>query len=340
MSEDRGLLGDTWAFTKSGGSGIWNAGAGMVEGAKGLAKGGYKLVTDAEAREKAWETTKQLADATKEYGEAVYDDPWKAYRDARDGGLASIDKFEEARDLAEAEGRLAEFYGEMTGAGFFEVGTALIPIGLAAKAGKLGKVVNVADDVIDVAKSADKVEDVLDAAGKTERVLDKPVIIKPDAKCRSVSKCSAKAGGVKNLSNKNQKIFDDIYAKAPDAKREIDGLADEIADSVNGKVAKAPIKSKDRAVEKIVNDYEGDPSKIKDLARNTIITSDKDLDSVVAQLREKGANVKIIDGKSDPLGYSGVNTTVKTNKGLTGEIQVNTPEMIYAKEPESMARVL
>ena len=146
--------------------------------------------------------------------------------------------------------------------------------------------------------------------------------------------------GGKNLSSKNQKLFDDIYAKAPDAKREIDDLADDIANSVNGKVAKAPIKSKDRAVEKIVNDYEGDPSKIKDLARNTIITSDKNIDSVVAKLKDKGANVKIIDGKSDPLGYSGVNTTVKTNTGLTGEIQVNTAEMIYAKEPESMARIL
>ncbi|MCF6202159.1 MAG: hypothetical protein L3J59_00605 [Methylococcaceae bacterium] len=87
---------------------------------------------------------------------------------------------------------------------------------------------------------------------------------------------------MKNLSNKNQKLFDDIYAKPPDAKREIDGLADEIASSVNGKVTKAPIKPKDRAIEKIIND----------------------------------------------------------NAGLTGEIQVNTPEMIYAKEPESMARVL
>lgn len=50
--------------------------------------------------------------------------------------------------------------------------------------------------------------------------------------------------------------------------------------------------------------------------------------------------VKVINGETDPLGYSGVNSTIKTKAGIFGEIQVNTPEMIYAKESEAMARVL
>jgi hypothetical protein len=131
-----------------------------------------------------------------------------------------------------------------------------------------------------------------------------------------------------------------VYAKAPAAKLEIDSMADEIAEMFGGKVSKAPIKSQERAIQKIMNDYGGDSTKIKDLARNTIIVSPEKIDSVVAELSKRGANVKVINGATDPLGYSGVNSTIKTKAGIFGEVQVNTPAMIYAKESESMARVL
>jgi hypothetical protein len=48
--------------------------------------------------------------------------------------------------------------------------------------------------------------------------------------------------------------------------------------------------------------------------------------------------VKIIDSSNNPLGYSGVNTTFETRAGIMGEIQVNSPEMIYAKEAPGVAR--
>jgi hypothetical protein len=131
-----------------------------------------------------------------------------------------------------------------------------------------------------------------------------------------------------------------VYAKAPAAKLEIDSMADEIAKMYGGQVAKAPIKSQERAIHKIMNDYGGDATKIKDLARNTIVVSPEKMDAVVAELAKRGANVKVINGATDPLGYSGVNSTIKTQAGIFGEVQVNTPAMIYAKESESMARVL
>jgi hypothetical protein len=40
------------------------------------------------------------------------------------------------------------------------------------------------------------------------------------------------------------------------------------------------------------------------------------------------------------LGYSGVNSSLKTKNGITGEIQVNSPEMIYAKETPKNARAI
>lgn len=134
--------------------------------------------------------------------------------------------------------------------------------------------------------------------------------------------------------------FEAVYAKAPAAKAEIDTLADGIAAKYNGSVAKAPIKSAQRALEKINNDYGGDATKIKDLARNTIIVDDDKILSVTQELRDLGANVKVLDGSVNPMGYSGVNSSLMTRAGIVGEIQVNSPAMIYAKEPEALARVL
>ncbi|TBV03263.1 PAAR domain-containing protein [Phytopseudomonas dryadis] len=136
------------------------------------------------------------------------------------------------------------------------------------------------------------------------------------------------------------KGFERVYSKAPAAKREIDTIADQVAAQFGGRVAKAPIKSRERAMQKVMDHYDGDASRIKDLARNTIIVESDQIGAVTAELSRRGANVKIIDGASDPLGYSGVNTTVQTRAGIPAEIQVNSPEMIYAKEPEALARVL
>lgn len=57
-------------------------------------------------------------------------------------------------------------------------------------------------------------------------------------------------------------------------------------------------------------------------------------------LRERGVAIKEITPTKESLGYSGVNRTMKTASGLTGEIQVNSPEMIYAKETPANARAI
>ncbi len=130
----------------------------------------------------------------------------------------------------------------------------------------------------------------------------------------------------------------DMYKKAPAAKVELDNLATKIADESGGTVAKAPLKSMERAQQKIDSDYGGDPTKIKDIVRNTIVVPEDQIPTVTAKLRDAGAAVKVKTADADPMGYSGVNTTLKTSTGLTGEIQVNSPEMIYAKGPPEVAR--
>ena len=89
----------------------------------------------------------------------------------------------------------------------------------------------------------------------------------------------------------------------------------------------------------INNKYNGDYSRVSDIARNTIIVSPDDTSKVFKEL-QKNPNYfsgKFVDPKTDPLGYSGYNTKYRASNGHIAEIQINTPEMIYAKEPAESA---
>jgi hypothetical protein len=136
--------------------------------------------------------------------------------------------------------------------------------------------------------------------------------------------------------------LDEMYLKSPAAKAEIDTMAEAIAKATGGRVAKAPLKGRARALEKAI-EYEkrgGDASNVKDIARNTIVVEQSQYHKAVSLLKEQGAKVKTIDPKTDPMGYSGTNAVVKTKAGVPAEIQVNTPEMIYAKERPEIARAI
>lgn len=140
-----------WAGAWEGFSG---AAVGLWEGGKALVQGGYALATDPEAREQAWEATKGAANAVGDYASAVYDDPEKLWTDVRDGTLAAYSAAEEFVQTADAED-----WGELIGAGVFEVGTALIPV---TKVTKLGTAAKLADNAADAARVIDKTEDVVD----------------------------------------------------------------------------------------------------------------------------------------------------------------------------------
>jgi hypothetical protein len=137
---------------------------------------------------------------------------------------------------------------------------------------------------------------------------------------------------------KTETQLDEMYEAAPAAKAEIDQMATEIANEHGGTVAKAPLKSKERALEKANNDYGGDASRVSDIARNTIVVPKEKISDVASALKDRGARVKEIAPETDEFGYSGVNAKVQTKAGIIGEIQVNSPEMIYAKEKPEVAR--
>jgi hypothetical protein len=139
------------------------------------------------------------------------------------------------------------------------------------------------------------------------------------------------------LTTENQNILRDMYAKAAENKNGFDKVNQSIADAVDGTRKTAKLKGSTRAVEKILADYDGDPTQVKDLLRTTIeVKSLKDVDAVIDNIRSKyGDPVKLrnslrIDSPSLD-GYRDVNMVIKYN-GSLAEVQINIGDMLEAKK--------
>ena len=156
---------------------------------------------------------------------------------------------------------------------------------------------------------------------------------------------------VPGATPQQQYDLEEVIPKARKMKKEIDATADQIAGEIPGAtVAKAPLKKPATIVEKSGRKYktdakpEGDVTALKDVARNTIVTPPGQEQQALKRLRElnpdiKDSQVKIVEGDKDPLGYSGMNIEVPTKHGHA-ETQINSPQMIYAKEKPSDARAI
>ena len=98
-------------------------------------------------------------------------------------------------------------------------------------------------------------------------------------------------------------------------------------------------KDTDTAIEKVVRDCDGDWTEIKDLARCTVMLDDAtEFDKAIILLKGYfgGGNgwsihqARDTDPVKDKGGFSG-STIFVSSGGHKGEIQVNTPPMMYAK---------
>lgn len=101
------------------------------------------------------------------------------------------------------------------------------------------------------------------------------------------------------------------------------------------------IKGAKRAAEKVAADYDGDWGKLHDSIRATVATDSlNDLPKAMQAIREelsaRGWSIakfpKNKFEKPTEAGYRDMNLTFVTDKGLTGEIQLNTKAMLRAKE--------
>lgn len=115
-----------------------------------------------------------------------------------------------------------------------------------------------------------------------------------------------------------------------------------VAATIKGAVVLVPptgAKSIKRASEKVNTDYKGDWLEIKDMARCTLVVEspmllDTAINAVRAHFRaSNGFTVfeeKITLGALNTAGYSGITVFVSSG-GNKGEIQINTPALMYAK---------
>lgn len=127
-----------------------------------------------------------------------------------------------------------------------------------------------------------------------------------------------------------------LMNRAREAGPEVDKLANDIAGKYGGTVTPMNYKGRNSITRKVLDEYNGDVSKVKDAARNTIIVeTDDDVERVLRDFEgQHGSSVKIKRQKPDDfLGYSGSIMNFTASNGLVCEIQVNTPRMIYAKDP-------
>ncbi len=145
------------------------------------------------------------------------------------------------------------------------------------------------------------------------------------------------ASGDKDLNN--------LMSKAKEAAPELDKLGKDLAAKHGGSVTDINLKSEGSILRKVNNEEGGDLTKIKDAVRNTIVHESPDkINDIINDLRSTGKlarEPKSQRHETDPLGYSGNIVNIKLANGQIGEIQVNTPKMIYAKEkPEDAIRTL
>lgn len=130
----------------------------------------------------------------------------------------------------------------------------------------------------------------------------------------------------------------DMYTAAAREKPAFDAAVKGIADELGATVKLAALKSATRTVDKVLGDYGGNPTKIKDLVRATILTDSAEAaQRAVAGIFEKfevmpGGRRNLLDPGINPVdGYRDAKFNVLIN-GHVAEVQVNLPEMMAAKK--------
>jgi len=77
---------------------------------------------------------------------------------------------------------------------------------------------------------------------------------------------------------------------------------------------------------------------LKDTVRTTIIAEEKEIPEIINELKREGTFLRYKHQGGDGFyGYSGNIVNLRMPNGVVAEIQVNTPEMIYAKEEAAEA---
>lgn len=300
-----------WGTAKGIGLGAWDTAKGVATLAAGTAKGawwvathpgesigavGHAVTHPLETGSAAWSTTKAVASGI---GDAL----GNAWDTARHG--------------------TAEERGELLGRGVFEVALAATGVGATTKARWLSK-------TDDVARAGARGGD--DAARAAAGVARR----KADDAARGREVARRLHDETSSLSPRQASDdLDELYRSAAKAKPELDNITDEVAQATGG-ASKIPdgLKGRERALEKITDDYGGDAAHVVDLTRSSIYyDSVDDMYRGFDALSERVDIVRVKDRVANPTsdGYRDMLVNVRTSDGHVGEIQVHLKPIIEAK---------
>lgn len=135
-----------------------------------------------------------------------------------------------------------------------------------------------------------------------------------------------------------------LIAKSEEIKDEVQAFAVSVASEFGGRVTPVNLKTRASIIRKLSTaEVNHDAHAIKDAVRTTIIVDSDKVEGVRSyfkQIKSSGGNVQRIKVQAGSvfLGYTGTIVNINGANGLTAEIQVNTPKMIYAKEPPEDAK--
>jgi hypothetical protein len=124
---------------------------------------------------------------------------------------------------------------------------------------------------------------------------------------------------------------------------EVQRFAQELAGKYGGVVSNLSLKGIESIERKARDDYGGRYYDIKDGARNTILlNSDADIARAVESLQKDNRVIRLKYTRpgDDELGYTGVLMNFRTSGGLICEVQLNTPDILYAKQGGKFLREL
>lgn len=118
-------------------------------------------------------------------------------------------------------------------------------------------------------------------------------------------------------------------------------IAVQIASKYDGVYTPVNYKSAESIRRKVFAERNDDPNftpaKLKDAVRTTIVVDKDNIQSIISEFRGSKDFLRWKPQKTE-LGYTGNIINMRVDNGVIAEIQVNTPKMIYAKEPPQIAK--
>lgn len=123
---------------------------------------------------------------------------------------------------------------------------------------------------------------------------------------------------------------DSLIQKAKDSESELDKIMQDLSEKNELGRTDVNLKSKDSIIRKAKDELSNDVTEVKDSIRGSLFTDDSE------SLRQSAEQLKGVADKfkyqDTDLGYTGYLANIKMENGIYGEVQLNTPKMIYAKE--------